>query len=138
MRCSQIMKSSPHCLGITSAALEAARVMRDENVGFLPVCDASGKVVGTVTDRDLAVRVLAEQLPVTTEIGEVMTEDVVCCQAADDVEKAQELMAKNQKSRIVCLDEQGRLAGVISLSDLAKNGDASRTLRQIAAREAHA
>jgi CBS domain-containing protein len=138
MRCSEIMKTRPYCLEVTRPAFEAAQVMRDENVGFLPVCDSKGRVVGTVTDRDLTVRLTAEQLPPTTALANVMTIEVVSCRATDDLDRAKELMARHRKSRVVCLDDQGRLAGVISLSDIAKTGDASRTLRAIATREAHA
>jgi CBS domain-containing protein len=138
MRCSEIMKTSPHCVDVMQPAFEAARIMRDENVGFLPVCDAEGRLLGTVTDRDLTVRLTAEQLPPTTALANVMTIDVVSCRAADDVERAKELMAQNRKSRVICIDDEDRLAGVISLSDIAKTGDASGTLRAIAAREAHA
>ena len=138
MRCSEIMKTSPYCVDVTQPAFVAARIMRDENVGFLPVCDSKGRVLGTVTDRDLTVRLTADQLPATTALANVMTMDVISCQATDDVERAKDLMAGNHKSRLICLDDEARLAGVISLSDIAKTGDASGTLRAIAMREAHA
>ena len=69
-----------------------------------------------------------------------MTRELVCCGAQDDIGKAQELMAKHRKSRIMCVDEAGRLEGVISLSDLAQleSAELSRTLRQVSKREARA
>jgi CBS domain-containing protein len=138
MLCSEIMKAQPECLGPAVPVSEAARRMMNTNVGFLPVCDTSGAVIGTITDRDIAVRIVAEQLPATTPVVSVMTQEVVACNTKDDLGRARQLMEKHRKSRIMCLDDDGHLAGVISLSDLAKSQDASGTLRAVARREAHA
>ena len=81
---------------------------------------------------------VAEGLPATTAVEDVMTSELVACSDKDDLEVAEQLMAENHKSRIVCLDGDGRLVGVISLSDiaqLAEGGSASETLRQISDRE---
>jgi len=137
MRCSDIMKPNPICLEPSEPAVQAARRMRDENIGFVPVCDASGNVLGAVTDRDIAVRLVANQLPVTTPIADVMTNEIVACKASDDVDRAKQMMEKHHKSRVIVIDDQGRLAGVVSLSDIARQGDASGTLREVASREAH-
>ena len=93
-----------------------ARMMRDNHVGFVPVVDGRGQVVGVVTDRDLAVRVLAEDLPAETPVGEVMTRDVRICRFDDDVESAERKMASTRKSRLVVTDDGGRCVGVISRS----------------------
>ncbi len=136
MRCSEVMKERPECVGPAVAVSDAARRMLDANIGFLPVCEPSGAVIGTITDRDLALRVVANQLPASTAVADVMTPEIVACQATDDLEFAKELMARHRKSRIMCLDERGSLVGVISLSDLT-DGNAAETLRRVAAREAH-
>jgi len=140
MRLQEIMKKDVECVSPQDTVQAAARRMRDENIGFLPVCDQSRKVLGTVTDRDLAIRVLANGSPANTRVEEVMTHEVVSCRPEDDLRKVEELMAKNHKSRIVCLDNNERLAGVISLSDIAQAdiGQASQTLRQVSEREARA
>ena len=140
MRLQEIMKKDVECVSPQDTVQAAARRMRDENIGFLPVCDQSRKVLGTVTDRDLAIRVLANGSPANTRVEEVMTHEVVSCRPEDDLRKVEELMAKNHKSRIVCLDNNERLAGVISLSDIAQAdiGRASQTLRQVSEREARA
>ena len=135
MLCAEMMKR-PECLGPAVAACDAAARMRDRNVGFLPVCDSSGAVIGTITDRDLALRVVAQQLPATTAVGDIMTRETVACRSDDDLEHAKELMAKHHKSRIMCLDEAGHLAGVISLSDVARSSDAGSTLKRVVEREA--
>lgn len=138
MQCSQMMKAHPQCLGPAASVRDAARCMLEKNIGFLPVCDSSGVVMGTVTDRDLAVRIVANQLPATTPVGAIMTNEIVACRATDDVDQAKRLMAQHRKSRVMCLDAEGRLEGVISLSDFARRGDALATMKAIAAREARA
>src|SRR5262245_55669947 len=114
MRCDQIMKRNVECVSPRDSAQSAAIRMRDTNVGFLPVCDDTKKVIGTVTDRDLTLRVIADGRAVTSPIEGVMTREVVACRPEDDLIRAQELMARSQKSRIMCLDGAGKLVGVIS------------------------
>jgi CBS domain-containing protein len=120
---------------------DAAQRMRDAAIGFLPVCDDSQKVLGTVTDRDLTIRVLADGRAATTPVDEIFTRECVACGPDDDLRKAEELMARNHKSRILCVDGDGRLVGVISLSDVAqreKGARAAETLREVSQREARA
>jgi CBS domain-containing protein len=141
MRTGEIMKRGVECVSPQDTVQGAARRMRDGNLGFLPVCDQSKKVIGTITDRDLTIRVLADGRAVTTPISEVVTREVVACSPEDDLREAQELMAKHHKSRIMCVDANGRLVGVISLSDIALRVDgakAAQTLRQVSEREARA
>ena len=140
MRLQEIMKVKVECISPQDTVQAAASRMRDQKIGFLPVCDQSKKVLGTITDRDLAIRVLANGSPPSTRVEEVMTHEVVSCRPDDELRKVEELMAKNHKSRMVCLDSNGRLAGVISLSDIAQAdmGRASQTLRQVSEREARA
>jgi len=139
MRCEEIMKRDVEYVLPTQPVQEAARRMRDANVGFLPVCDSSRKVLGTITDRDIAIRIVAEGRPLTTAAADVMTREVIACRPGDDVTRAEQLMGKHQKSRIICTDENERLIGVISLSDIAQVEEASRasqTMKQVTEREA--
>lgn len=138
MLCSEIMKSEIECLATTDTADVAARKMRDHNVGFLPVCDAALHAVGTLTDRDIAVRLVALNLPLVTPVGELMSMDVVACKPSDDVRRAEELMGLYRVSRVLCVGEDGALAGVISLSDIAQHETpalAAQTLKEVTARE---
>lgn len=138
MRCQDVMKKPVICCSETETAQSAALKMRDDNIGFLPVCDAEGGVVGILTDRDIAVRVCAEGLdPQKAPIGEAMTRQVVSCRPGDDLGHAEGLMIKNHKSRVLILDEKGRPAGVISLSDIAQHDRvyAAETIRQVSSRE---
>lgn len=139
MRCEDIMKKDVKCLAPQDSAQTAARAMRGENIGFLPVCDPSMKVLGTITDRDLAVRILADGREPKTPVEDVMTREVVACRAKDDLSRAEALMAENHKGRCMCTDDAGRLVGVISLSDVAKRDDPKRageTMRGVSEREA--
>jgi CBS domain-containing protein len=138
MRCEDIMKRDIECVSPQDTVQDAAVRMRDQQVGFLPVCDARKMVLGAITDRDLAVRVLAVGLPGATPIDQVMSHDVVACRPEDDLRRAEELMARNHKSRVMCVTEGGILAGVISLSDIAQAERASRvarTMREVSERE---
>jgi CBS domain-containing protein len=139
MKCKDIMKSDVECVSPRDTAQEAATRMRDENIGFLPVCDQSRKVLGTVTDRDLAMRLVAQNKPAATMIEEILTSEVVACRPEDDVREAERAMAEHHKSRIMCVDRDGRLVGVISLSDIARHEGgrrAAQTLREVSEREA--
>jgi CBS domain-containing protein len=107
-------------------AAEAARIMRDNKVGFLPVVESDGEVVGVVTDRDLVVRLLADDRSPETAVEEVMTAAVVVCRAADDLAVCEHLMRVNQIARLVVLGDDEQLAGVISFSDLAQYEEESR------------
>jgi CBS domain-containing protein len=139
MRCEEIMKQDLEVVREQDTVQAAARRMRDANIGFVPVCTESLRVVGTVTDRDLAVLVCAENRPAdTTQVGEIMTRDLVACRPVDDVRHAERLMSEHKKSRIMVVDENEGLLGVISLSDIADRdtpAQAGRTLRKVAARE---
>jgi len=140
MLCRQIMKRDIVCVMDGDSVKDAALLMRAGNIGFLPVCDAHGRVVGTITDRDIAVRVVADELSGDTPVEEAMTREVVACAPSDDVHLAEQLMGRYKKSRIMCVDESGHPVGVISLSDVAQYASSeqtARTMRRVTAREAH-
>lgn len=140
MRCEQIMKHTVECATPKDTVEVAARKMRDDNIGFLPVCENGKKVVGAITDRDIAIRVCADDRSAsTTRVGDVMTREVVACKPTDDISKAEQLMSKHHKSRMLCINDSGELVGVISLSDIAQHQpDAgAQTLREVTTREAH-
>jgi CBS domain-containing protein len=138
MLCEEIMKRDIECLDQKDTVQTAARKMREVKVGFLPICDPAKKVLGTLTDRDIAIRVVADGKPGTTVVSEVMTREVVACKQKDDIRKAEQLMGKHQKSRILVIDDGSKLIGVISLSDLAQQdgSGASKTLKEVSEREA--
>ena len=140
MKCEEVMKKNVRCISEGDTVQNAASKMSEGNFGFLPVCDDVGRPIGTLTDRDIAIRVAAEdRLASGTPVKQVMTREVIACSPSDDLHTAENLMAKNHKSRILCVDDDGKLVGVISLSDLPRAAGAEEafdTLRQVSEREA--
>lgn len=141
MTAGDLMKRDVATVAPTDTVHEAAQLMRDRGVGFLPVCDRERIVVGTVTDRDITIRVSAAALNVQEcRVNDVMTREVVTCRPHDPLSRAEELMATHRKSRLLVTDERERLRGVISLSDLAErtaDEGALQTLREVSRRETH-
>jgi CBS domain-containing protein len=138
MRCQDIMKRPVVFCRETETIQVASQKMRDSNIGFLPICSAEGRVVGVLTDRDIALRAVADGLDTReTSIARVMTRQVVTCRKEHDLRFTEQLMVKNQKSRILVVDEDAKPIGVISLSDIAKHDRASaaETMRQVSTRE---
>jgi CBS domain-containing protein len=141
MVCSQIMKRGfeMEVVRPEDNLHMVARRMRDRGVGFLPVVDGVGRPIGTLTDRDLAVRAGADdKRPSAVTVREVMTTEPVTCGRFEELRKAEELMVRYKISRILCVDEAGMLAGIISLSDIidAERDDrAAELLRQLDLRE---
>jgi CBS domain-containing protein len=140
MRCEELMKRDVESISPDGTVEQAARTMRDANVGFLPVCGRDKKVLGTLTDRDIAVRVVAAGRPPSTKVSDAMTRDLVACRPDDDLSRAVEQMSRHQKSRIAVIDGDDRLIGVISLSDVARAAEeqGARALRDITERETRA
>lgn len=138
MTCEELMKKMVECIAPDDTVFHAAQRMRSEGIGFLPVCGESREILGAITDRDLALRIVAEGRPAMTPVHEVMSTEVVACNASDSVKRAEQLMSEHRKSRIMCTDDDGRLVGVISLSDMAQQdtGHATRVLRKVTSREA--
>ena len=140
MQCREIMKHKVQLISENETIQAAARKMRDANVGFLPVVDREQRVCGTVTDRDLATRALAEARPADSPVSAVVSREVVSCNPEDDLSVAESLMISRKKSRVMCIDTDGRIAGVISLSDIAQAEGArkaAKTFRGVTQREAH-
>jgi len=99
--------------------MEAARAMKDLDVGPLPIC-VDGRLLGMITDRDITIRATAEGLdPRTTEVRQVMTPEVVFCREGDVVRKAALQMQDAQLRRLLVVNPDGRLVGIVSLGDLA-------------------
>lgn len=117
----------------------AASLMSSRRIGFIPVCSDERKVVGVLTDRDIAVRCVAKGKPPTTPVREVMTREIIACKPDDDIRAAEIAMIRHQRRRVVCLGEHQYLLGVISLSDLPRAGrkdEAEMVLEHVSKHEA--
>ena len=114
----------------------AAKRMKDFDVGALPVCDGD-RLCGIITDRDIAIRAVADGLYVHSPVRNVMTEDVVYCFEDQEYEEAAALMRKHQVRRLPVLNREKHLVGVVSLDDMALKGDddslTARTIEDVSA-----
>lgn len=126
--CVEVMTKDPLCCQPADTAARAAQVMKALDVGPIPVVEnaRTKKLVGLVTDRDLALKVVAaERHPVIVKIEEVMTRDLVTCSADDQLDKAMQLMAENQLRRIPVIDNEGAIIGIIAQADVATKATAA-------------
>ena len=125
--CEDIMTKEPIAATKTDSVIEAARLMRSADVGLIPVVEnhISNRLVGVVTDRDLALRAVAENLPLANaSIETVMTADPVTCLQDDSIKSVTELMSNHQLRRIIVVDNFGRMMGIIAQADIARHLDA--------------
>ena len=139
MKCSEIMNTNLDSLSESDTVLRAAAIMAESGVGFLPICDPAGKIVGVVTDRDIATRAVAKGVPPSTSILKIMSAPAITCRADADIKEAEQLMTEELKSRLVITSPELKLAGVLSIADLVENApgrDALHTLKALLWREA--
>jgi CBS domain-containing protein len=121
------MTSDPYTIDAGKSVAYAAKMMRDEDVGVAPIVE-SDKLVGMLTDRDIAVRVVAEgKDPERVTVREVASKQVVTVDPQQDLEEALRIMAKHQVRRLPVLEEDGRLVGVVAQADVAREGDDKET-----------
>ena len=124
MRISEVMTRDVESTTPETTLQKTAARMRDLDVGSLPVVDEVGRVIGVITDRDIAIRAVAAGAdPTATKVEQAMTAEVVFCFQDQDVEDAAELMKTKQIRRLIILDKNDRLAGVVALGDLAVECD---------------
>jgi CBS domain-containing protein len=138
MRTREIMKRDVRTCSPEDPVSMVARMMRDEGIGFVPVCDESRRVLGVLTDRDITVRVVAEGWSPHTVAREVMSREIFTCRADGNFDDARRVMAEHKVSRVLCVDADGSLEGVISLSDVTEHSDeaeAAGTMRAVSERE---
>ena len=129
MRCSEIMTRDVQTASRETSLRDAAVMMRDGDMGSIPVVDG-GKLVGIVTDRDMVVRVLAEGKGADTAVSEAMTSDLVTVKPDDYVFEAIRLMGERQVRRIPVIGENGELAGIIAIADVALETEDEREIAE--------
>ncbi|MEY8231322.1 CBS domain-containing protein [Oscillospiraceae bacterium 50-16] len=122
MQVKDLMNPSVVTIEPTSSAALAARIISRHNVGALPVCGEDRRLRGMVTDRDIVLRcVAAEEDPAQTPVRDIMTRNCAAVAPGDDCRKATQLMSVHQVRRLPVV-ENGKLVGMISLSDVARSG----------------
>ena len=120
------MTENPRSIVASASVVEAARLMRDEHVGSLPITDGD-TLVGMITDRDITTRVVAEAADLaTSSVGDVYSQDLISVEPDKDLEEALTLMARHQVRRLPVV-ENGRLVGIVAQADIALREDETKT-----------
>jgi len=133
----ELMTRDPRCVSPDASVSEAARIMKDENVGIVPVVEGgSRRLVGVVTDRDIAVRVVAAGRDGSTPVRDVMSAgEIATVRPEDDTDRAMDTMAREQVRRIPVVDERGTLVGIVAQADVVRKAPndkkSERTVEQI-------
>jgi CBS domain-containing protein len=133
-KCNEVMTKNPVCCLPNDSVAKAAELMKSENIGSIPVIESeqSQTLVGIVTDRDLALKIVAGALdPKSTKVETVMTRNVVTCLAGDDLQKALDAMAKHQLRRIPVVDNDNKIVGIIAQADVATRVDQPETTAEM-------
>ena len=120
--CEDVMTPNPFCCLPTDSVKLAVELMKSENIGSVPVIDnkENQKLIGILTDRDLALKVVGEMRDArSTQVEAVMTRKVITCRDDDDLQRALDAMAEHQLRRIVIVDSANKVLGIISQADVA-------------------
>jgi CBS domain-containing protein len=124
---SELMTSDPRTVTADSTVAEAARLMRDEDAGIIPITEGE-RLVGVVTDRDIAVKVAAEGKDAqSTKVSEIAANNLVTIDPQQDLDEALRLMAQHQVRRLPVVKEDGKLVGILAQADVARHADPART-----------
>jgi len=129
IRCRDIMTASVRTATRGNTLKEAASMMRDGDMGSVPVVE-DGRLVGIVTDRDIVVRSVADGRGPETSVSEAMTTDIFSVRPDDFVFEAIRLMGDKQVRRVPVVDDQGRLAGIIAMADIALEMEDEREIAE--------
>ena len=134
MQLKEILTSPVETVGAESTLLDAAKTMLSRDLGWLPV-EEEGKIIGIITDRDIAIRGVAAGLDTKkTMVQDVMSRDVFSCSSDATVEDACTLMEEEQVRRLVVLDDDEVLVGIVSLADIAaqtRGGQSAEVLKKV-------
>jgi CBS domain-containing protein len=122
MKVREVMTSEVETVSADQTVQEAARFMLRADAGSIPVTDGD-RLIGMITDRDIAVRGVAKGNGPDTPVGELMTDDLIVARIDDDVEEVARKMSTAQVRRLPVIDEQERLCGIVSLGDLSRETD---------------
>jgi CBS domain-containing protein len=119
------MTENPRSIGASASVVEAARLMREQHIGSLPITDDE-QLVGMITDRDITTRVVAEAADLRTAVGDVYSRDLISVEPDKDLDEALQLMARHQVRRLPVV-ENGRLVGIVAQADVALSENEKKT-----------
>ena len=120
------MTGDPRSIGATASVVEAARLMREQHIGSLPITEGE-KLVGMITDRDITTRVVAEAAdPQVTSVEDVYSRDLISVEPDNDLQEALQLMARHQVRRLPVVENE-RLVGIVAQADIALGKNEKQT-----------
>ena len=119
MKVSEVMTTDVETISSEQTAREAASFMLRADAGSIPVCEGE-RVIGMITDRDIAVRGVAEGRGPDTPVSELMSDGIICAHEDDDIDSVAQRMSEEQVRRIPVLDSDEKLVGIVSLGDLTR------------------
>jgi CBS domain-containing protein len=123
----EVMTSDPRSVSPDAPVADASRIMRDEDTGIVPIVE-DGKLIGTITDRDIVVRLIAESRDASSAIvRDIASTDLVTVDPQQDLDEALRLMAQHQVRRLPVVEEDGRLVGILSQADVAREAQDKQT-----------
>jgi CBS domain-containing protein len=126
-RIQEVMTSDPRSVSPDAPVADASRIMRDEDTGIVPIVE-DGKLIGTITDRDIVVRLIAESRDASSAIvRDIASTDLVTVDPQQDLDEALRLMAQHQVRRLPVVEEDGRLVGILSQADVAREAQDKQT-----------
>ena len=124
---SDLMSPDPYAIETDKPVAHAARMMKDEDVGLAPIVEGD-RLVGTLTDRDIVMRVVAEgRDPQSVAVREVASTRLVTIDPQQDLDEALQLMASNKVRRLPVVEQDGRLVGVVAQADIAREANEKQT-----------
>jgi CBS domain-containing protein len=122
-----LMTVKPRTVKAGDSVVEAAKLMKGEDAGVAPIVDGD-RLVGVVTDRDIAIRVVAEgRDPQSTKVEDIASQNLVTIDPQQSLDEALRLMAQHQLRRLPVVEEDGKLVGIVAQADVARHADAQRT-----------
>jgi CBS domain-containing protein len=122
MKVSEVMTRDVQTVRPDEPVQQAASFMLSADAGSVPVTDGD-RLIGMITDRDIAVRGVAKGYGPDTPVRQLMTDDIICVREDDDVDDVASKMSEAQVRRLPVIDDQERLCGIVSLGDLSREGD---------------
>jgi len=123
MKIAECMTSDVEVVRPDASIQDAARMMLDADAGSMPVCDGK-RLLGMVTDRDIAIRAVAEGRGCDTLVKEIMTDDILYCYEDQDIAEVARQMSDQQVRRLPVVSRDKDLVGIVSLGDISQSGDA--------------
>ena len=135
MKVQDVMTPNPRSVSATTSVREAAQIMKTENVGFVPVVDESRRLLGVITDRDIAIRLVADGRDANSAVRDVMSGGKIATLKPDeDIDRAMQTMASEKVRRVPVVDERGSVVGVVAQADIVRKANdrkAEQTVERI-------